>query len=116
MDRYGYCELCTVTNTAAAGDLPVEKLTIVDTAYYEKRTVGYNRMYAAMGANQSIDMLIRVFNTVAPTANKELYVVFPDDNSVQYRVAMVQEIVDQEALDLTLERMEDLYEVVEYDD
>lgn len=113
MDRYGYCEICTVTNTAAPGDLPVEKLVVVDTAYYEKRTVGYNRMYAAMGANQSIDLLIRVFNTVPPTANKELYVVFPDDGSVQYRVSMMQEIVDQEALDLTLERSEDLYEVID---
>lgn len=116
MDRYGYCEICTVTNTADSGDLPVEKLTVLDTAYYEKRTVGYNRMYAAMGANQSIDLLIRVFNMEVPTANKELYVVFPDDDSVQYRISMMQEIVDQEALDLTLERMDALYEVVEYDD
>lgn len=96
--------------------MPVERLVLITTAYYRKRTVGYNRIYAAMGANQSIDMLVRVFNTSAPEY-PDLYVVFDvvENNTTvqkQYRVATVQEIVDECAIDLTLERFEGNYNVV----
>ena len=112
MDREGILNICTLQNTAAAGRMPVDKLVTVKTAYYRKRTVGYNRMYAAMGANKSIDMLVRCFNTSVPDYARELYVYFPDDSSVQFRVSAIQEIVEDGAIDLTLERMETLYEVV----
>ena len=112
MDREGILNICTLENTAQAGFMPVEKLVTVQRAYYRKRTVGYNRMYAALGANKSIDMLVRCFNVSVPDYTRELYVCFPDDNSVQFRVSAIQEIVEDGALDLTLERMETLYEVV----
>lgn len=111
MDREGILNICILQNTANAGYMPVDKLVTVQTAYYRKRTVGYNRMYAAMGANQSIDMLVRCFNCSVPDYVRELYVYFPDDNSVQFRVSAIQEIVEEGAIDLTLERMETLYEV-----
>lgn len=111
MDKEGILNICTLTNTAEAGYMPVDKLVTVETAYYRKRTVGYNRMYAAMGANKNIDLLVRCFNISVPDYSRELYVYFPDDDSVQYRVSMIQEIVDEGAIDLTLERLEDLYEV-----
>lgn len=112
MDREGILWICTLQNVAEAGYMPVDKLVPTEEAYYRKRTVGYNRMYAALGANKSIDMLVRCFNISVPEYARELYVVFPDDNSVQYRVSMIQEIVDEGAVDLTLERMEDLYDVI----
>lgn len=111
MDREGILNICTLQNTAQAGYMPTDKLVTVETAFYRKRTVGYNRMYAALGANKSIDMLVRCFNTSVPDYSRELYVYFPDDNSVQYRVSAIQEIVEEGAIDLTLERMETLYEV-----
>lgn len=88
--------------------MPVEKLVEIGSAYYRKRTMGYNRLYAAMGANQSIDMLIRCFNTEAPR-EPEIYAVFDEE---QYRVSMMQEIVDERCLDLTLQRLEENYDVV----
>ena len=112
MDREGILNICTLENTSEAGYMPVDKLVTVETAYYRKKTVGYNRMYAALGANKSIDLLVRCFNISVPDYSRELYVYFPDDDSVQYRVSMIQEIVEESAIDLTLERLEDLYEVV----
>lgn len=112
MDREGILYICKLENTAAPGFMPVDKLVPIVSAYYRKRTVGYNRMYAALGANKSIDLLVRCFNTDTPDYSRELYVVFPDDNSVQYRVSFIQEIVEERAIDLTLERMESLFDVL----
>lgn len=112
MDREGILWICTLENTADAGYMPVDRLVPVVSAYYRKRTVGYNRMYAALGANKSIDMLVRCFNVSVPDYSRELYVVFPED-SIQYRVSMIQEIIEEGAIDLTLERMEALYDVSE---
>lgn len=111
MDREGILRICTLENVASPGYMPVEQLVMNCEAYYRKRTVGYNRMYAAMGANKSIDLLVRCFNIQVPSYTRELYVIFPDDNSVQYRVSAIQEIVEDGAIDLTLERMETLYDV-----
>lgn len=111
MDREGILWICTLKNTASPGSMPVDKLVPEQEAYYRKRTVGYNRMYAALGANKSIDMLVRCFNVSVPDYSRELYVVFPEEN-VQYRVSAIQEIIEEGAIDLTLERMERLYDVL----
>ncbi len=109
MDREGILQICILDNVAAAGFMPVEKLVAVASAYYRKRTVGYNRLYAAMGANQEISMLVRCFNTEVPSYTQQLYVVFPDD-STQFRVSAIQEIVEEGAIDLTLTRLEENYD------
>lgn len=109
IDREGILTICRLSNTAAAGSMPVEQLVTLQTAYYRKRTVGYNRLYAAMGANQSIDMLVRVFNTEVPEYS-DVYVVFDDES--QFRVENMQEIVEDGAIDFTLSRMEENYDVI----
>lgn len=112
MDREGILNICTLSNSAEAGRMPVEVLTTVATAYYRKRTVGYNRLYAAMGANQSISMLVRCFNTEVPSYTQQLYVVFPnEENDNQFMVSAIQEIVEEGAIDLTLTRLEEYYDI-----
>lgn len=111
MDREGILTICTLTNTGTSGFMPVEKLVVYTTAYYEKRTVGVTRLYAALGADHRIDMLVRVKNTVLDDVAAALYVVMPNGN--QYRVDAMQEVVGAEAWDLTLVRLEDLYDVVD---
>lgn len=112
MDREGLLNICTLENIAAPGFMPVEKLHTVATAYYRKRTVGYNRLYAAMGANQEISLLVRCFNTEVPTYTQQLYVVFPNESSDnQFMVSAIQEIVEDGAVDLTLTRMEEYYDL-----
>lgn len=108
MDREGILKICKLENIAVPGRMPVDKLVEIGTAYYRKRTVGYNRLYAAMGANQSIDMLVRCFNIEVPQFST-VYVVFGNE---QYQVNAMQEIVEEGAVDFTLVRLEENYDVV----
>ena len=85
----------------------MEKLVEVGTAYYSERVVGYSRYYAALGANQRIDALVRCHNTEMPKNGK--YVILEDGD--QYRVDAVQKIIEQGAVDLTLVRLEEFYDV-----
>lgn len=107
MRDMGILTLYNLTNTADNGDMPAEKLVSVGTAYYAERTVGYNRIYAAKGANEEIDSVVRCYNTDVPYSAK--YVVLEDGN--QYRITVKQKIVDEDATDLTLVRVEDYYDV-----
>ena len=105
----GLCTIYTLENIAPAGRKPEEKLIEITKAYYAERTVGYNRIYAAMGANHQIDMLIRVFNT--DIVDNDMYVILEDGK--QYQIDVMQKIVGRDAIDLTLKRVEDYYEVAE---
>lgn len=91
--------------------MPVEKLVEVTTAYYATRTIGYNRIYAARGANTRVDKVVRAFNTVG--VENGLYCVLEDGS--QYQIDFASEIVDENATDLTLVKVENYYEVAEPD-
>ena len=104
----GILEICSLTTGSADGNMPVELLHVLCTAYYSERTVGYNRLYAAKAAQESVDMVVRVWQT--PEAPEgAAYVVLENGN--QYRITLVQKIIDEDAIELTLERMEGLYDV-----
>lgn len=112
----GVLFVCTLTNTAAPGSMPVERLTPVGKFWYGERTVGYNRLYAARGADEEVDMLVRVAHTRAARAG--MYAVL--GNGEQYRISAVQQIVDNGTggnglryTDLTLRRLEENYELAE---
>ena len=112
MDKEGILSICKVENTAEPGYMPTEKLVVLRSVYYRKRTVGYNRMYAALGANQEISMVVRCFNTDVPSYTEQLYVVFPNEETDnQFIVTGIQEIVDEDAIDLTLGRLEEYYDL-----
>lgn len=112
MDKEGLLYICQVQNVAAPGRMPTEQLVPICSAYYRKRTVGYNRLYAALGANQSISMLVRCYNTEVPTYTEQLYVVFPNEQTDnQFLVSSIQEIVEEDAIDLTLSRLEEYYDI-----
>lgn len=112
IDKVGKLYLCHLVNVSDPGRMPHEALSIVTDAYYEKRQVGVTRMYAAAGANQQIDLLVRVFNSEYADDNA-LYVVFMVNNEpVQYRVEQSQEIIEESAVDLTLVRLENYYDVI----
>ena len=102
-----------LTNVADAGRMPVEKLVSVGTAYYGRRTVGVTRLYAARGANASVDVLARCYNTpTVPKGTKRAMFVILEDGC-QYRIDAVQEQPDLDAVDLTLVRLEDFYDVAD---
>ena len=107
MRDMGVLTLYDLVTTSTSGDMPIEKLSEIGKAYYAEKTVGYNRIYAARGANQEIDTVVRCYNTDVPYSAK--YVVLEDGN--QYQISVKQKIVDEDATDLTLVRLEDYYNV-----
>lgn len=108
----GTLTLCRLENTAPPGAMPRERLVPGETCFYGERTVGYNRQYAAMGANERIDMLVRIWQNRAARAG--MYALL--DTGEQYRITFAQQLMDEDGLrvtDLTLERLEDLYDIAE---
>lgn len=85
--------------------MPKEVLVEQTTSFFSYRTIGVNRMYAALGANRQIDLLVRCWNTqLDPTWE---YVVI--DGS-QYRIDIAQP--QDDAVDLTLIRLEEFYDLI----
>lgn len=118
----GTVTICNLLNTAEAGDQPKMQLVRGTVLYYEDRVVGYNRQYAAMGAGERVDMLIRVWRDasirIGMYALLEDYEGQENEAGDQYRISNVQHVTDDDGLkvtDLTLYRLEKLYEVVNPD-
>ena len=56
----GTLYICELVNAAENGDMPRQVLQIVNKFWFESRTLGYGRFYAAQGVNQRIDRLVRI--------------------------------------------------------
>lgn len=102
----GILTIYSLQNTADNGFMPNEQLVSEGTAFFSYRTIGMSRLYAALGANRNIEQLVRCWNTDLPIEGK--YVII---DNVQYRIDVSQAIVDEDAVDLTLVRLEDFYDV-----
>lgn len=107
----GLMAIYQLKNIAPKGLMPAEKLVKVCDEYYEERTIGVTRYYAALGADQRVDMVVRIwFN---PDVHPGEYVILEDGN--QHRVDFLQKTKDEDGLDvldLTLVRLETNYEVL----
>ena len=103
----GILTICALADVRVNGFMPREMLVPEGTAFFSYMTIGVNRMYAALGANRDIQKLVRCWNT---EIDEGKYVIIDD---VQYRIDVAQQIVDQDAVDLTLVRLEDFYDVAE---
>jgi len=104
--------LYSLQNTAAKGLMPKEQLVKTGEEYYGSRVIGYNRQYAALGADQRIDELVRIWRNNQVRANH--YAVLED--GLQYRINFVQHLLDDDGLevtDLTLVRLEENYDVAD---
>lgn len=105
----GIVSLYNLTNTAAAGDMPSERLTLHAQAFFGERVVGYGRQYSAKSVNEQIDMLIRIWEDRGLHAG--MYAVIGPD---QFRIDNVQHLLDDDGLrvtDLTLRRLEENYDI-----
>ena len=101
----GMLGIYKLTNVAQPGLMPTEKLVKICDAYYDERMLGVTRAYAALSANQQIDMLVRCYKTSLP-ADAEYVVTEAGD---QFRISLKQNRNDD--VDLTLERLENYYDV-----
>lgn len=96
----------SLRNIAEPPRMPAEKLVCSGQAYFTFRTVGVTRLYAALGADHRIDLLVRAKNAVVPSDCA--FVVIDGE---QYRIDAQQRVKDD--ADLTLVRLEDRYDVAE---
>ena len=104
----GLVTLYALENTAQPGFMPVERLVEKGRAYYSYVTAGVTRIYAAMGANRQFDLVIRCHNMIALPDGVKFAV--PEDGQ-QYRIDPAQPIYDEDAIDLTLVRLEEYFDV-----
>lgn len=107
----GELAIYELVNVAKPGAKPVEKLAYKSRHFFGERTVGYGRMYAARGVNEQVDMLARIWEDRAIRIG--MYAVTEDGD--QYRIDGVQHLRDDDGLkvtDLTLSRLDKLYEVI----
>ena len=109
----GTCRIYTVTDAAKNGEMPNPTLhEYGDYEWaFEDRMISYSRQYAAMGVDQQIDRIIRIWRTPVRIGD---VVVIGDE---QYRIDNVQPTLDDDSLqvvDLTLRRLEENYDVAEH--
>ena len=108
----GTCRIYTVTDSAENGEMPNPTLhEYGDYEWaFEDRMISYSRQYAAMGVDQQIDRIIRIWRTPVRIGD---VVVIGDE---QYRIDNVQPTLDDDSLqvtDLTLRRLEENYDIAQ---
>ena len=113
MTNDGIIGVYKLVNTADAGYMPVMKLTHLFDAYFSRQRVGINRLYAALGVDAQIDAVFRLWNTrIEEAMPKDLYAVFVNGEDVtQYRIALVQDVVERDAVDITVEKVDQFYAI-----
>lgn len=116
----GIIGIYRLENTAAAGAMPVYRLNLLFRAYFSRQRIGVTRLYAALGINAQIDAVLRLFNVPLgmelSAMPKDLYAVYSpsdgeEDDAVQYRITLAQEVVERDAVDITVERMDEFYDI-----
>lgn len=106
----GILKFYKLANTAPNGAIPKEQLIYLNVdAYYANKTIGMQRMYAAKGQNYRLDKLVRCYNTILPEEAR--YVILEDGR--QYRIEDINVIVEEDAVDLSLERIMNYYDVID---
>lgn len=110
MREGGIIKLYALEDVAEKGLMPVEKLVCKSCYFYSKVTTGVTRRYAALGANRNYNAVIRCWNA-GPEAAGMKYAI--DERGIQYRIDVADPVHDADAIDLTLVRLEEFYDVAE---
>lgn len=113
----GKVKIYSLQNVAAQARMPVEMLVEKSEAYYGERVVGFSRQYAAMGVDQRIDKLIRIWRDDKVSVKD--YAILDDACNEQYRIDNVQHLLDEDGLkvtDLSLYRMDQNYSLVIFEE
>jgi hypothetical protein len=108
----GTIQICNLINSSDAGSMPDQKLSPVITQYYGEKDIGITRQYLAKGADEQVDMVVRIWNEgTRPQIAQYAVIVETED---QYRIDNVQPTHDDDGLkvfDLTLRRLETYYDI-----
>lgn len=79
--------ICDKTDISQNGDMPREALKKKNKYWFERRTIGINRSYLAKGANERVDLVVRVQGLQDISIHQ--YAVL--GNGDQYRIIMVSQ-------------------------
>lgn len=116
----GVVQVCTLTNSAPAGAMPVYTLTpAMPAQYFAETQIGMRRQYLAKGVDEQIDLLIQIWAEERRPRIGQVAVITgwkyqEEESGDQYRIDNVQ-MVQEEGLDvflLTLRRLEDNYDFI----
>lgn len=105
----GTMEIYTLTDTAETGNMPRMKLQLFKKYPFGYRLIGYNRQYAAMGVNEAIDELVRIWQD-----RKIRIGMYAIINGEQFRITAVQHLDNTAGLavsELTLVRLGENYDI-----
>lgn len=104
----GIIRLYTLENTSEPGFMPSDKLVYACEFYFSKVVTGITRRYAALGANHDYNKVIKCWNAQSIDDDVQYAI---DEDGVQYRIDIANPDYDQDAIELTLVRLEDFYDV-----
>ena len=111
MTNDGLLGVYRLVNTADAGYMPQMQLVKLFDAYFSRQRVGVTRLYAAIGVNAQLDAVFRLWNTrIEEAMPKDLYAVV---EGTQYRITLVQDVVERDAVDITVQKIDDLFTIAE---
>lgn len=112
--------LCDLVDVSEGASMPEWKIRPVHTCMFENRIIGYNRRYAALGVNQDLAALIRIWR---PPIRKDgsamvrigmVAILEGSEIDGQYRVDVVQPLANYDGINVTeisLSQMEEHYYV-----
>lgn len=108
-----------LTKVRVPGKMPVDGLQEKERFYFGYETLGINRYYTALQANQQIESVLNVPGWNPIKANTNIAIIADADGSItedcdQFRIVMVQPTTDEDGLRITrlsLERIGDKYAV-----
>ncbi len=108
----GILNIYGIQNLAQPGDKPRVGLVLKSSHLFGFDTVGYNRYYAALKANEQIDDVVRIWRDRTIT-NHDICIL---EDNLQYKISLIQHIKDDDGLDitkLTLTRIDEKYEIID---
>ncbi|MFA6663750.1 MAG: hypothetical protein WCS21_05505 [Lachnospiraceae bacterium] len=116
----GKAQICELVVNPDLGLMPSPKIKTLCTQFFGERQISYSRQYQAKGADEQVDMLIRIWKEstrpkIGMIAILSDYDGQENKSGDQFRVDNVQPTIDDDGLgvyDLTLSRLEKRYENV----
>lgn len=111
MDTFddGIVSIYTLENISEHGNMPKQRLVQHKRYYFHNLMVSYDRSYKALGVNEHIDMLIRIWQD--RTIRIGMYAMIDDE---QFRITNCQQLYNADGLqvtDITLTRMNENYDL-----
>lgn len=104
----GIIAVCNLMDQAEPGDMPKPALVLYKRFYFQDILVTFSRQYAAMGVNEQIDKLVRIWQD--QTIRIGMYAVINDE---QFRITNCQQLYNKDGLkvtDITLVRLGENYD------